>query len=107
MHKFWVTRMAGYVGMMLISVSLFQAEILFFLPMVILFYSSFFLSKMIALLLFPLSWKPEEKDSRDGSRVNMRQWSRNKWFYGEIVLSFALTAMHFQVLYALGVIGPS
>ena len=30
MLNFWVTRMAGYVGMLVISVSLFQVEILFF-----------------------------------------------------------------------------
>ena len=107
MLNFWVTRMAGYVGMLVISVSLFQVEILFFLPMIILWYSSFLMSKMIARLLFPVSWKPEEQDSRPSSRMNMTQRSFNKWFYGEVVLAFALTAVHFQVLHALGAIVPS
>ena len=96
-----------YVVGMVVSLGLFEVKILFFLPLVAMFIACFAMSQIIAELVFPKKWKEDRVGSQTGIDAETFFSRFYKWRYGQIITTVALTIVHFQVLVALGVIGPS
>ena len=88
-----------------ISIGLFQVKFMFFLPLVAMFVGCYAMSQIIAQYIFPSKWIKDKMGSKDGAETETFFSRFNKWIYGEIVLAVALTLVHFQVLFTLGVIG--
>lgn len=95
----------SYTAGMVASIGLFQVNYLFFLPLVALFVACFAISQIIAQLVFPIKWLEDRVGSETGVEMETFFSRFNKWFYGEVIVAVALTLVHFQVLFALGLIG--
>ena len=107
MSKVWYSRSLGYAAGVIVSVGLFEVKFLFFLPLVAMFFGCLAMSQIIARLVFPIKWMKDRVGSQTGVEVETFFSRFDKWFYSEIVLAVALTIVHIQVLFMLGVIGQS